>query len=519
MSSFGRKCMAVAATAMLLASAGAWGEDVLVMWNSAEATPGQGSYPPSAADAGVICSNLAVGSSVGSTLVAGGDGNVAANVFAAHGYTASSYNDAVSKKQYWEFCIAGSNACMTLASLTYSFGGPATGPKAACWAWSLNRTTWTALTEHDFSAKGYHVETLELSGLPTDIERIWFRLYGWGGGTAAGACGSFGQKVDVLTLTGSLSPLDQPPRVTFDSAVLEAPVKLKSEFYATVSPASGAGVAATSFTPTPVGGFTNANGKLTFTPKTNDEGGVFTWVVTATNRYGSTTATALVQVIEARVAGSVTLTFDRQVVSGWNAQNTITEPTGGTLQWELDNAVIQDDAADQRYGDAGRAVRFSYSGTAALTSKAPILYNAATNQGVSKVTWHVGVMGGLEEGETGPTVELRVSPDLQSGHWVTVDTFEAHDYAADGSLTKRVTELPLNGPAYLQFRVNGNGKNVNLDQVTIEPQSKPNVVDAYLLDYNVTPGDDLTAPAEDYDGDGRVNSQERTGKKNPYYKD
>ncbi len=514
MSKFGRKCTAVVAAALLTAAAGALGDDILARWNSEGATTGQGAYPPSETDSGIVCSNLVVGSG----LAAGG--TTATDVYAANGYASTSYATAKSANDYWEFCVAGSNAAMTLSSLTYSFGGPKSGPKNACWAWSVNRSTWTPLEEQDLTrsdTKYFEDMVVDLSSLPTDVERVWFRLYAWNGGTASSACGSFGKKRDVLILKGSLAALDQPPKVSFDSAVLEAPVKLKSEFYATVSPASGAGVAATSFTPAPVGGFTNANGKLTFTPKTNDEGGVFTWVVTATNRYGSTTATAQVQVIETRVAGNVTLTFDRQALAEWNKTATITEPPSSGLEWEVYNAVIQDDAADQRYGGSGRALRFSYSGTSTLTSKAPILYNAATNQGIGKVTWSVGIMGGLEEGETGPAVELRVSPDLEN--WVTADIFEVDDYAADGSLVKHVTELPLDGPAYLQFRVRGNGKNVNLDQVTIEPQAAPNAIDAYLLNYNVTPGDDLTAPTEDYDGDGRVNSQERSQKKNPYYKD
>ena len=525
MSSFGRKCMAVAATAMLLASAGAWGQEILAIWNSeGVSTSPSGSYVPNSVCEGVICSNLAVGSSVGSALtpVASGNG-VAGNAFVASGYTATSYNDAMSKKHYWEFCIAGSNACMTLDTLTYAFGGPKTGPQALSWAWSTDRTNWTLLSTLDMSrtaTKYFEGQAVDLSTLPADIERIWFRLYAWGASQASGA-GSFGQKTDVLILTGSLAPMDQPPRITFDPAVLEAAVSNKCVFDALLSPQKGAGISVSTLTPTPNGtnSFTNANSRLLFTPKPNDEGSNYVWTVTATNSYGSTTATATVQVIAARVLGNVTLTFDRQAVNAVNKTDVITEPRDGTLQWDVSNASVQRDERDQCYGGAGRALRFNGSGLATLTSKTPVLYNTATNQGISKVTWYVGIMGGLEEEEIGPTVELRVSPDLQSGHWVTVDAFEADDYAADGSLTKRVTVLPMNGPAYLQFRVRGNGKNVNLDQVTIEPMPKPNNVDAHLLNYNVTPGDDRTASTEDYDGDGLDNRNEWLKKKNPYYKD
>jgi len=522
MSSFGRKCMAVAATAMLLASAGAWGQEILAFWNSENATTAQGSYGPTEWDKGIVCSNLTICSGLKS------GGSAASHVYAAYDYPATDYANAVKRTNCWEFYVGSTNMSMTLFSLTYAFGGPKSGPQKACWAWSTNRTKWTPLPEQNLARTTtyYYTNEVSLADVPTDIDHIWFRLYAWGGTNASASgnsqpCGSFGQRSDVLTLTGSLAPMDQPPRITFDPAVLEAAVSNKCVFDALLSPQKGAGISVSTLTPTPNGtnSFTNANSRLLFTPKPNDEGSNYVWTVTATNSYGSTTATATVQVIAARVLGNVTLTFDRQAVNAVNKTDVITEPRDGTLQWDVSNASVQRDERDQCYGGVGRALRFNGYGLATLTSKTPVLYNTATNQGISKVTWYVGIMGGLEEEEIGPTVELRVSPDLQSGHWVTVDAFEADDYAADGSLTKRVTVLPMNGPAYLQFRVRGNGKNVNLDQVTIEPMPKPNNVDAHLLNYNVTPGDDRTASTEDYDGDGLDNRNEWLKKKNPYYKD
>ena len=140
---------------------------------------------------------------------------------------------------------------------------------------------------------------------------------------------------------------------------------------------------------------------------------------------------------------------------------TFTEPAGSGIQWQLDRIVVEDSEDDQRYGGKGRALRFSYAGTGMLTSLEPVLFRHANTQGVSKVTWHVGVSGGLEEGDTAPTVSLEVSPDKE--HWLTVDEFESGDYAADGSLVRKESKVGLAGPAYLRFRVEGNGVNVNLD--------------------------------------------------------
>lgn len=508
--------VAVAAVAALVVfGAGtALGQETLAKWNSTGANNAQGTYSKLAEPdvSGLVVSNLVVGPGLEK------GGSSAANVFAAYGYTTTNYDAALKAGDYWEVCLCPSNSVLTLSSMTFSFGGPQSGPKEAAWAWSTNRTKWTSLGSLDFSRTktDYLLKSVALNSLPSVEGPIWLRLVAWGGGTASTACGSFGQKCDVLTFEGTLASLSEPPVITFDPSVPEVGVSNTMTVATLIVPRTGSGVKSATLSPAPAGTYSIADGNLTIKPVEADLGKSFTYTVTATNAYGSTTESVEVKVIEYQVPGSVTLTFDSQSQSSYAAGVKITEPTGSGIQWQMDWIRVEDSNTDQRYGDKGRALRFSNQGTAMLTSVEPVLFFHANTQGVSQVTWHVGVSGELE-GNVPPTMSLQVSPDQEN--WLTVDEFESGDYAPDGSLVKKVSKVGLAGPAYLRFRVEGNGVYVNLDQVVIEPADKLNAVDQHLLQYNVTPGDRLTGPREDYDGDTRNNLQERQQGKNPYLKD
>ena len=504
--------MAIALVALAFAPT-AHAQDLLANWNSTGANTGQGSYAPQTKADGVTISNLVIGAGVKGA----SGGNIAANVFAAAPFETGSYDAAKSANDYWEFCIVPVNASLSLSSLDFSFGGPNSGPKACAWAWSRNRSSWTALETFTWTDKGYYNRTIDLSTLPSTEGPIWFRLYAWGGTDATTACGSFGQDTDVLTLYGTLASLSEPPVISFDPAVPEVGVSNTLRVATTLLPRTGTGIQSATFSPTPAGTYSISGGALSFTPIQADYGKSFTYAVTATNAFGTTSTNVVVKVIDYQVPGTVILTFDSQSQTSWTS-GSITEPSGSTLAWDLSGITVQRDTTgrDQIYGGVGRALRFSNSGTSTFTSAQPVLAFHANTQGVSKVTWHVGISGGLSSGQSGPTISLQVSPDLS--HWITVDEFTSGDYAADGSLVKHTTLVNLAGPAYLRFVADGNGLNANLDQVVIEPAARLNVIDQYLLKYNVTPGDDLTGPGDDYDGDGRLNRLERS-KYNPYLKD
>lgn len=509
----------VAVAALVVFGAGtAMGQETLAKWNSEGANNAQGTYSKLAEPdvSGLVVSNLVVGPGLEK------GGSSAANVFAAYGYTTTNYDAALKAGDYWEVCLCPSNSVLTLSAMTFSFGGPQSGPKEAAWAWSTNRTKWTSLGTLDFSRTktDYLSKSVALDSLPSVEGPIWLRLVAWGGGSATGAnaaCGSFGQKRDVLTFEGTLASLSEPPVITFDPTVPEVGVSNTMTVATIIQPRTGSGVKSATLSPKPSGTYSITDGNLTIKPVEADLGKSFTYTVTATNKYGSKTESVEVKVIEYQVPGSVTLTFDSQSQSSYAEGVRITEPVGSGIQWLMDWIRVEDSEDDQCYGNKGRALRFSNQGTAMLRSVEPVLFSHANTQGVSQVTWHVGVSGGLEEGDTAPTMSLQVSPDLEN--WLTVDEFESGDYAPDGSLVKKVSKVGLAGPAYLRFRVEGNGVNVNLDQVVIEPADKLNAVDQHLLQYNVTPGDARTGPQEDYDGDGRSNLQERMQKKNPYLKD
>ena len=505
----------LAAALVALAATGALAQHTLAVWNSSGANNAQGSYAPNEVGAGVEVGNLVVGPGLKA-----GAGQTA-NVFGAYDYAATSYDDAKGKDDYWEFSVFPSNAIMTLRELSCGFGGPKTGPQSATWAWSTNRTTWNVIGDLDIARTDtkYFTFTYDLSSLPSVEGTIWFRLYAWGGGTASTACGSFGRDANVLSISGSLASLSAPPEISFNPAVPEVGVSNTIAVTATLLPRTGSGIKSETFSPAPAGTFSVSGGKLTFKPIADDFGSSFTYSVTATNAYGSTTNSVVVKVVDYQVPGSVTLSFDTQTQTSWSGKHTIEEPSGSSLKWELSGITVRQDeeGVDKVYGGVGRALRFSNSGTSTLTSTNPILNFHTKTQGVSKVTWYVGVSGELQEGVGAPTMSLLVSPDLE--HWITVDEFTASDYAADGSLVRRVSRVGLAGPAYLRFSVIGNGVNVNLDQVIIEPYDALSNVEKYLLQYNVTPGDDLTGMRDDYDGDGRINLQESSQKKNPYLKD
>lgn len=505
--------MAIALVALAFAPT-AHAQDLLANWNSTGANNAQGSYAPNEVGAGVEVGNLVAGAGLKA-----GAGQTA-NVFGAYDYAATSYDDAKEKNDYWEFSVFPSNAIMTLGELSCSFGGPKSGPQSATWAWSINRTTWNVIGDLDIARTDtkYFTFTYDLSSLPSVEGTIWFRLYAWGGGTASTACGSFGKETDVLTLYGTLASLSEPPVISFDPAVPEVGVSNTLRVATTLLPRTGTGIQSATFSPDPAGTYSISGGALSFTPIQADYGKSFTYAVTATNAFGTTSTNVVVKVIDYQVPGSVTLSFDTQTQTSWSGKYTIEEPPGSSLKWDLSGITVQRDTTglDQVYGGVGRALRFSNSGTSTFTSAQPVLAFHANTQGVSKVTWHVGISGGLSSGQSGPTISLQVSPDL--AHWITVDEFTSGDYAADGSLVKHTTLVNLAGPAYLRFVADGNGLNANLDQVVIEPAARLNVIDQYLLKYNVTPGDDLTGPGDDYDGDGRLNRLERS-KYNPYLKD
>lgn len=504
-----------AVAAMAVWGAGeARGQEEIARWNADGANTAQGAYPNADSEvSGLVVSNLVAGTGLKP------GGTTATDVFAAYDYTATSYAAALSGGDYWEFCLVPQEAVLTLSSLSFSFGGPKSGPQSAAWAWSTDRKNWTALETIDLgrTATQYFSKQQALGSLPSVEEPLWLRLVAWGGGTASSACGSFGKGGDVLTIVGSLASLKEAPVITFNPTVPEVGVSNTMTVAAIILPRTGSGVKSATLEPKPAGTYSIADGNLTIKPIAADIGKSFTYTVTATNAYGSSTESVVVQVIDYQVPGAVTLTFDTQSQAKYEGGIKITEPAGSGIQWQLDWIRVEESEDDQRYGGKGRALRFSNQGTAMLTSVEPVLFFHANTQGVSTVTWHVGVSGGLEEGDVAPTMSLEVSPDKE--HWLTVDEFESGDYAADGSLVRKESKVGLAGPAYLRFRVEGNGVNVNLDQVVIEPADKLNAIDQYLLQYNVTPGDARTGPQEDYDGDGRSNLQERMQKKNPYLKD
>ena len=121
-------------------------------------------------------------------------------------------------------------------------------------------------------------------------------------------------------------------------------------------------------------------------------------------------------------------------------------------------------------------------------------------------------------GTNAPTLAIEISENLATG-WVEVGAVEA---GAVTELTYFSTDVFVSEPIYVRIRAKSGvkDKSANFDNVTITPYSAPvrTPYDAFLLQYNVTPGDPGTAPEENLDGDLWTNQQEFDAipKTNPY---
>ncbi len=105
-----------------------------------------------------------------------------------------------------------------------------------------------------------------------------------------------------------------------------------------------------------------------------------------------------------------------------------------------------------------------------------------------------------------PQVSVEISTNMNSG-WLTLDTF---DTGSATTLVYRTIPVNVRETVYLRLKAPqaGNDKRANVDNLTITAYAPPTGYEAYLLQYNVTPGDAGTAPGEDWDGDGASNSNE-----------
>ena len=116
-----------------------------------------------------------------------------------------------------------------------------------------------------------------------------------------------------------------------------------------------------------------------------------------------------------------------------------------------------------------------------------------------------------------PELAIEINSALGTEGWIEVGAVDA---GAVTELTYYSADVYISDPAYVRIRAKAGTANrsANFDNVTIAPYSAPTRTpyDAFLLQYNVTPGDPGTAPGEDLDGDFHSNTNEFNAATNPY---
>ncbi len=268
----------------------------IARWNSTNSVPLAGTFAPTSRHANVAVSNLVTSASL---LRSGG--GPAANTFAAAGYSAASSNAAMASNHYWETSIkANAGYSISFDEITYRFRRANSGPKWAQWAYSTDGVSFTWLSPPGSNTTSYTDKNLPLSavgGLQSTTNRIWFRMYGWGGTNTTTSWGAFGQAADVLTFSGTVGSAGPVyPTVSFNpSGSQSVAVSNTLTLGVSITPA-GSGMQGWSLTPAYSGAASLTGGSFQFTPASGDGGKNFTLSVVGTNSLGARTGTVSIAV-------------------------------------------------------------------------------------------------------------------------------------------------------------------------------------------------------------------------------
>lgn len=277
-----------------------------------------------------------------------------------------------------------------------------------------------------------------------------------------------------------------------------------------VSPA-GSGIASWTFLPSNYAGTATLVGtNFTFTSAQTDGPATNTLSVVATNSFGATTGTASV-VVTAYVAppppGAYICTFEDGTKTGYASADVVLS----NKTWNLTGILIGTDVLDLKFGAKAARLKFDPSdGEETMTVQSPVLAN-----GIGTVSFWYGPYG--THGTDAPELAIEINSVLGTEGWIEVGAVDA---GAVTELTYYSADVYISDPAYVRIRAKAGTANrsANFDNVTIAPYSVParTPYDAFLLQYNVTPGDPGTAPGEDLDGDLHSNTNEFNAATNPY---
>ena len=475
----------------------------IALWNSIGADPLAGNYTPLSQDSNVAVSNLVAGASLLRS------GTPAASTFAAAGYSTASSNAAMTAGHYWETSLrANTGFALLLDTIQFRMRSSGSGPKTSQWAYSLNGSSYTWLVPTNAVVDSYandkYVTLSDISDLQNTTNRIWFRMYAWGGTNTPTSWGVFG-KTNVLIFSGTVLSLTGVPVVNF-SPNSDIRVHVSNTLNVTVTALpTGSGIQSWSVDPTPAGATSLSGGAFHFTPAMADENTAFVLSVIATNAYGASTGTLDIAATEYLPPDAYEITFDNtgETKTAWG-------PGGVTLNgrvWIMDEAIIGTAAADVKIGP--RSARFGNYYQATMTSS-----NTLLSGGLGQISFLYAQYGG---GDSGVPLVVEAATNSTTGEWLEIGRVDATGVT---NLTEYKTNFFLSQPMYVRLRteyVDGVGQ-ANIDNIVIMPyQAFTNTAyEQYLRSYNVTPGDSGTAPGEDWDGDGVSNTNEFNALTNPY---
>jgi hypothetical protein len=177
--------------------------------------------------------------------------------------------------------------------------------------------------------------------------------------------------------------------------------------------------------------------------------------------------------------------------------------------WNLTGILIGTSGDDLKIGSRSARLKYVEGEVQSMTILTPVMAN-----GIGTISLWYGPYG--THGSTAPTlaIEIAESPD---SNWISVGEVNA---GAVETLTYFSADVYVSSPIYVRIRAVGGTKDrsANFDNIAITPYTPPakTPYEAFLLKYNVTPGDPGTEPGDDYDGDGFTNQQEFEADTNPY---
>ena len=250
---------------------------------------------------------------------------------------------------------------------------------------------------------------------------------------------------------------------------------------------------------------------FTFTTAAADGPTTYVFTAIATNAYGATTGTAEIAVSEYVAPpppNAYICTFEDGSKTGYASGDV----SLSNKTWNLTGILIGTDANDLKIGSkAARLKHDTSDGDETMTVQSPVMSN-----GVSTISLWYGPYG--THGTNAPTLAVEISEDLLTG-WVEVGEVVV---GAVSVLTYQSIDVYVSTPIYVRIRAKSglNDKSANFDNITITPYAAQaqTPYNAFLLKYNVTPGDPGTGPDDDLDDDGVSNTNEFLVDSNPYLK-